>query len=765
MPPTINSEAMAFGGGISFTGISSGIDTESIIARILQLERQPIQRLLIQKGQLTNQQTAVDQYKSLVGNIRSAAQTLNALSTFQLVKAASSDSSVATITAGTGALPGIYELSVTRLAQAHKLASAAQTDATTALNLSGTFLVNGKAVSVQTSDSLTAIATKINEAGAGVTASIINGGSGNTFLTITANSSGADNKVALSDVGTGGVLGSLGFLAGSASIRKAITNGAESIAFSDSVSAVGSLLNITVPPSTIQINGTNVAVDFANDSLADLASRITATVPNVTATVVSAEQNGQTVYKLQIVGDSGTPTFTDDNRVLENIGILQTAFGNELLAAQDAQFTLDGVSLTSASNTVTGVITGATITLLKADSGNPPKTTLSLTRDNEAIRNKVQALVDAYNAVVDFLKTAASFDSETLESGPLFGNSTVSLVQDQMARALLQSPSGVTGPYRNLLAIGVNFDSSGKMTLDSAKFDEALATNLQNVTNLFIETGRIDDPDIQFISSTSKTKPSGLVGYTVNITQLATLGTMTAGVAFTGTSSQEETLTFGGTLFGNTEYNLTVPAGTTIDSLITLINQDPTLKDLVTASKTASNELILTSKKYGSPGNFTVKSNLPAASDNSGIGDSVIDVIGLDVAGTINGEPATGTGQILKGDAGNANTDGLSILVKGGATGDRGQLIFTKGAASVMEEALDVALDFVNGFLTAETNAIQAQIDDINDRVARIEENLQRREEFLRRQFNAMEEAMAALQAQSAQLASIIGSISAQSRR
>lgn len=756
---------MAFGGGISFGGISSGIDTESIIARILQLERQPIQRLLIQKGQLTNRQTAVDQYKSLVGNVRTAAQTLNAASTFQLVQAASSDSAVATITAGTGALPGIYDLAVSRLAQTHKLASAAQTDATTALNLSGTFLVNGKAVTVQTNDSLTAIATKINEAGAGVTASIINGGSGNTFLTITANSSGADNKVALSDVASGTVMSSLGFLSGAASIRKAITNGAESIALADSVSTIGSLLNVTVPPSTIQINGTNVSVDFANDSLADLASRITANVPNVTATVVSAEQNGETVYKLQIVGDSATPTFTDENRVLENIGILQTAFGNELLAAQDAQFTLDGVSLTSTSNTVTNIISGATITLLKADAVTPPKTTLSLTRDNEAIRNKVQELADAYNAVVDFLKSAASFDSETLESGPLFGNSTVSLIQEQMARALLQSPDGVTGPYRNLLAIGVNFDSSGKMTLDTAKFDEALATNLKNVTDLFVEAGRIDDPDIQFISATSKTKPSGLVGYTVNITQLATQGTMTAGVAFTGTSSQEETLTFGGTLFGNAEYNLTVPAGTTIDTLIALINQDAKLKDHVVASKTASNELVLTSKRYGSPGNFTVQSNLPAASDNSGIGDSLISVTGLDVAGTINGEAATGSGQILKGDAGNANTDGLSILVKGGSTGDRGQLIFTKGAASVVEEALDVALDFVNGFLTSETNAIQAQIDDINDRVARIEENLLRREEFLRRQFNAMEEAMAALQAQSAQLASIMANISVQGGR
>jgi flagellar hook-associated protein 2 len=647
---------------------------------------------------------------------------------------------------------------VSQLAQAHKIATSAQTDATTALGLSGTFLLNGKAVSVTANDSLTSIATKINEAGAGVTASIINGGSGNTFLTLTANKTGASRAITLSDVNGGSVLSALGLVSGAASIRKPISNGAQSLRFADSVSTIGSLLNVTVPPSSIQINGTSVTIDFANDSLTDIAARITASVPGVTASIVTEQLDGSTYYKLQITGSSGTPTFVDDHGVLENLGILQRSYGNQLLAAQDASFTLDGVALTSDTNAVTDVIPGATITLLKADAGSPPTTTLTLTRDSDAIKNKVKALMDAYNAVVDFLKTAQSFDSETLESGPLFGDSTVSLLQDQIQRGLLQSPAGILGPYANLLAIGVDFDSSGKMTLNESTFDAAVASNLQNVMELFVETGKIDDPDIQFISSTSKTRPSGLVGYTVNITQLATQATFTAGTAFTGTSTQDETLTFNGNLFSNNAYHLTVPAGSTIDDLVNLINQDSRLKDLVVASKTPGNELVLTSKKYGTPGNFTVVSSLAAGNDNSGIGDTEVSVTGLDVAGTINGEPATGNGQILTGDVGNPNTEGLAILVKGGATGDRGTLIFTKGAASVIEETLDAALDFVNGFLTAETNSIQQQIQDIDDRVKQIEEAIQRREELLRRQFNAMEEALAALQAQTVQLASIMAS-------
>ena len=746
---------MGFSGGISFSGLSSGLDTDSIIAAILRVEQLPLQRLQFERLKLSSELSSVDQYKALIEVVRAAVKELNSASAFNPIKAVSSDSEVATISATSTAQAGTFNLAVSKLAQTHKLGSSAQTDATSALGLNGTFLVNGKAITVEASDSLTAIASEINSTNAGVTASIINGGDGNVFLTLTSEESGVDNAIALSDVSTDTVLDSLGFLTGSATIRKPITNGAQSIGFTDNVTAIGTLLGITVPSGTIQINGENIAIDFSTDSLTDIAAAITASAAGVTATVVSEEVNGVTIYKMEIVGAS-TPTFTDANNILESLGILQRPAGNELLAAQDAEFTLDGISLTSASNTVIDVITGVTLTLLKADETTPETATLTLSRDTAAIRDKVGALADAYNAVLDFLDQAASFDSDTLASGPLFGNSTVRQVQNLLFNGLLGSPEGITGDFANLLAIGIDFDSDGRMSLDAAAFDEAIASDLDNVKALFMELGTINDQDITFVSATSKTVPGT---YEIIITQLATQAQHTAGTAFTGTSAVTETLTFNGDLFNDTDYFLTVNAGTTLDDLINLINNDTKLKDKVTASKTGSDELVITSKNYGTPGSFTVVSSLTAASDNSGIGDTLQTVDGLDVLGTINGEAATSSGQFLTGGAGASDTEGLQILVSGGPLGSRGFITYTKGAAAVMEDALDAALDFVSGFITADQNSIQDEIDDIDDRITQIGERLASREATLQRKFAALENAMSQLQFQMAQLSSMLSGL------
>lgn len=748
-------KGMGFSGsGIGFSGLASGVDTESIIARLLQLERRPIQRLQIERARLQTRQGALNQYKSLVSNLRSAAAELNSASTFNLMSGTSSKPEVATISAGPNALPGIYNLAVSKLAQAHKVATAAQASATDPLGLSGKFLVNGKAVEVVAGDSLTAIATKINNANAGVTASLINGGAGNVFMSLTASKTGASSGIAISDVAGSGILSSLGLTSGGASIRRPITNGAEGLAFSDSTTAIGTLLGISVSSGDIEINGTPVSINFATDSLATIAANINAAGTGATASVVTATVNGATVYKLQITGAT-TPTFTDANGMLENLGILQRGYGNELLAAQDAAFSLDGINLTSESNIITTAIPGATITLLRANETTPETTTFTLQRDTNGIRSKLEALASAYNSVVDFLKTAASFNKDTLQSGPLFGDSTVDALQSMVLNNLMFQPPGATGQYRNLLALGVDFDASGKMTIDAAKFNAAIGSQLDQVRNLFIESGTIEDPDVRFISATSRTRASGLAGYEVVITQLATLGTFTSSNDFTDPTTQQETLTFNGALFGNIQYQITIGIGKTLDDVIEQINNDNRLKDLITASKDGD-RIVLTSKKYGSPGGFTVKSDLPAASDNTGIGTAEVAVVGQNVAGTINGEPAIGSGQFLTGMAGNTFTDGLQLQITGGALGSRGMLIYSKGIATMVHRTLDDALDFANGSLNAGINALDAQMSGIDDSVKRLEEALTRKEEILRRKFTAMEDALSRLQAQTARLSSLI---------
>ena len=159
--------------GINFAGLATGIDTESIIQKLTELQTRPMQRLMVRKSQLQSRMSAFDQFRGLVNNLASAAGALSVNSAFNSVRGSSSDTNVATITSSTEALPGVYELRVSKLAQAHKIVSGAHTSATAELGASGQFMVNGKIITLQTSDSLNSVAQKINAAGAGVTASVL----------------------------------------------------------------------------------------------------------------------------------------------------------------------------------------------------------------------------------------------------------------------------------------------------------------------------------------------------------------------------------------------------------------------------------------------------------------------------------------------------------------------------------------------------------------------------------------------------------------
>jgi flagellar hook-associated protein 2 len=152
-----------------------------------------------------------------------------------------------------------------------------------------------------------------------------------------------------------------------------------------------------------------------------------------------------------------------------------------------------------------------------------------------------------------------------------------------------------------------------------------------------------------------------------------------------------------------------------------------------------------------------VTSNLTAGADNSGIGSAGAAVNGLDVAGTINGEAATGSGQFLMGNTGNATTEGLQIQYTGNTTGAVGSVTLNRGIASLLSYRMESFTDSVNGLLTSVDRALTDQIEDLNDRITSTQERLAVREETLRKRFTAMEEAIGRLNAQSSQFGAVFG--------
>jgi len=744
--------------GVTFSGAGSGIDYESIITKLMQLENVSVTRLQTQQAQLSYQQNVYAQLRSGLQSFNSSASTLSVASAYAPVTASSSNTDVASVSVGTGATAGIYNLTVSKLAQAQKISSAPQTDTVNALNYSGTFIINGKALEVKPSDTLTTIAQSINAADAGVVASLIDGGTGSAYLTLTAKNSGVASKIQLANV-SGDMLGSLGLASGTAVVRDTGSdNQARSIGFTDGTSAVGTLLGASFSGS-FTIDGAAVAVDLSSDSLQSIATKINALGNGTTASVLSFQKDGKTLQRLEIASAAKTtPTFTDANGILESIGILQKPTTHELISAQDASYTIDSIPMTSSSNTISSTIPGVTVTLLKANATTPETATLTLANDTNTVKSTFKSFMSSYNDLRTFINSNSTFDAKTFESGPLFADSTAEQIQSTLSDSLFVNVSGSS--YQNLTQIGFGLDKDGMLTLDETALDSALSKDPESVRKLMMATGSASNPGVEYVSGTTKTASSGTSGYLVDISRIATKGTQVSNVAQTTASTGTETLTFGGALFGNTNYNLNVNPLSTIDTLVKSINSDYKLKDLVTAS-VVDGKLNVVSKRYGANGNFTLVSDLDAGPDNSGIGKTggvVTD--GVDVTGTINGEAATGSGQYLTGNEGNTTTSGLQIKYDGLTTGPQGTVSFNRGIAALMNYRVDTFTDVVNGTLTATDKTIQSKIDDLTTRIADTQDRLKAKEDLLRSQYIAMDKAVAAMQQQMSQLTALTASSS-----
>lgn len=120
---------------------------------------------------------------------------------------------------------------------------------------------------------------------------------------------------------------------------------------------------------------------------------------------------------------------------------------------------------------------------------------------------------------------------------------------------------------------------------------------------------------------------------------------------------------------------------------------------------------------------------------------------GQDVAGTINGETATGSGQALRGDEGNATTEGLTVEYSGTSNNvNAGNVTITLGLAELFERTLFSISDPIDGYMTFKQNSLQENIERFDTRIEELEARLDRKMEMLVNRFVAMELALSKIQ-------------------
>lgn len=217
----------------------------------------------------------------------------------------------------------------------------------------------------------------------------------------------------------------------------------------------------------------------AADSLSVIAQRINDAGAAATASVLFDGTNYRLIASARATGTAAAPTFTDAGD-----GLAWSQPANVTLAARDAVFDLDGVTITRGSNLVADALPGVTLTLTAAHAAADADTILTVATDRDAVRDKVKGLLDGFNAIDIALDIQLGYTGTTKGADTLFGDATLRRLQGALGRLATDEHAGKT-----LAGLGIQIDTGGRLTLDQTKFDAALARDPTAVEALFIGGG------------------------------------------------------------------------------------------------------------------------------------------------------------------------------------------------------------------------------------------------------------------------------------
>jgi len=229
-------------------------------------------------------------------------------------------------------------------------------------------------------------------------------------------------------------------------------------------------------------DGETTTIDVTGMTLTEIADAINDT-DGVTAYVMDTG-DASNPYRLVVQGDDrGSDydiTFSGDAAVDAMLGFDDTA--NRTVDAASAELTINGVDVTSDTNTVTDAVPGMTITITGTTD---EAVTVDVSSDPDAIEEKVQNFVDAYNEVVNFISTNSIYDSEEGIRGAFVGESGVRRVSSGMATIVTSEYDDLGQDYDSLGLIGIETTSSGTLEIDSDVFQEILLAEPDQVADLF----------------------------------------------------------------------------------------------------------------------------------------------------------------------------------------------------------------------------------------------------------------------------------------
>ncbi len=529
----------------------------------------------------------------------------------------------------------------------------------------------------------------------------------------------------------------------------------------------GFIENEETSPSTIQI-------DTSNNTLEGIMAAVNEADIGVAASIVNDGSGYRLLFSAAATGlENSLQVSVSDNdgNSSDLAGLSMLAFdanGTNLVqtvAAQDAILSINGLTVTSASNNVNSAIQGLSLTL-RQETEAPVLVTVEA--DTAGVKEAINGFVSGYNQFIQVVNTLSAYNPDTRQAAPLVGDFTLRSVEGQV-KSILQGAVPLAGDaFSTLAEIGITTTANGTLKLDDARLSDVLADQPDRVMQLFAAYGAPSDPDITFLGAGNGTAEGT---YEIAVTALATSGYIQGNSVLPDFGGGGSVVIDG----NNNNLSLTVDGvqGSISLSQGTYTSGDALALELQTRINSASSfsaagvavsvsydenssSLILTSSTVGSSssieflsvdGNTTASLGLAVGAGTSG----------SDVAATIDGAPMTGAGNILVAGP-ESGAEGLRLEITGAALGNRGTVSFTRGVASRLDGLMEGLLD-AEGSLVDRLDSLENRLEDIEERRARLELRWEAVRGRYTTQFNALDTLLGQLQSTSTYLEQQLASL------
>ncbi len=665
--------------GISSLGIGSGLDLGSLVDQLVAAQKAPTEtRLNSSQVEFTSELSAFGLLRSSLSSFQSSLSSLSSTDSFTQRSSTSSDTTILTVASDADAPEVTAGIEVTQLAKSHSLASLAVSDIDASIG-SGTLTIQFGTTSYDSgTDIYSSFTLDPEKAAQTITVSAENN---NTTL------SGLRDHINANDFG---------------------------------ISA--SIVNDGSGYRLVLASGTSGASNSMEITVADTDMGHTDT-------------SGLSQFAFHGDGGNGVTNLTQTQ------------------AAQDAQITINGLSITSSTNVIKDALQGITLNLLKASPGTT--VTASVSASTTAAKASVDGFVSSYNGLIDTINSLTSFDSETQAAGILIGDSLVRTIESRVRSSITGELNNSNNTINSLVDIGITTGLDGKLSIDSAKLSTALSGSLTEVAALFAPAGKATDSQIGFSASTASTQNGN---YAINVTTLATQGTYNGDTVLPtdfvatplviDTDNNDFIIKVDGIVSESISITQgSYTSGSTLASVIqSQINADSNLKaDGVTVSvsyDSTNDRFDVVSTRYGSAS--TVEFVSVATNTAAELGFSIsAGTAGVDVAGTINGFSATGSGQVLTSSG--SDSTGLAVSILGGVTGSRGSISFSNGFVSGLDDLIDNFLDDNDGLIGNREDGLQISLDDLVGQREDLDLRISQLEARLISQFSALDALVAQL--------------------